>query len=237
MAAAPPSRARSGSVGAKHYRSLPLLLGLLVALVLGALAFELSFVTPDASGTAPEEYQDVLHVLDAAAAAEDTEKAPPADADAFYPDAVFKTDWSQKIKESDILHEAALHRGCVRHKNSVVSWEFGRTEQDEKQDLLQLVNESDPRLLEKLRQCPDVDVFLPEGLRSFGYCEDAVAYTNCTSLVMFSFSFLIVVFFYVYFIFGCLFYFWIMSLKFYSRGCCHDGYWSTSLKTPRGTAQ
>lgn len=177
--AAPPPRA-SGSVGATRNRSMLLLLGVLIVVVLGALAFELAFVTPDAPGADLEEYRDVLHLLDAAAAAEDAEKAPPAGGDAFYPDAVFKTDWSQRIKESDILHEAALHRGCVKHKKSVISWGFGRVGQGEAQDRAQLLNESDPQLLEKLRQCPDVDVFLPEGLRSFGYCEDAAAYTKCT---------------------------------------------------------
>ncbi|KAG1687063.1 hypothetical protein DVH05_005684 [Phytophthora capsici] len=175
---APPPRARSSSVSSRRHQSLRLLLGVLVALVLFALAFELSFVSPNVSGADLEEYQDVLHVLDAAAAAEDSDKAPPTAADAFYPSAVFNTDWSQRIKEEDILHEAALHRGCVQHKNSVVTWQFGQTNQNEMQNLMQLVNESDPQLLEKLRTCPDVDIFLPEGLRSFGYCEDAAAYTK-----------------------------------------------------------
>ncbi|KAG6608684.1 uncharacterized protein IUM83_14892 [Phytophthora cinnamomi] len=175
MAAAAATRARSGSVGAPRHRSLLLLLGALVVVVLGALALELAFVTPDAPGADLEEYRDVLHLLDAAAAAEDADKAPPAGTDAFYPDAVFATDWGRRVKDSDILHEAALHRGCVRHKQSVISWRFG---QDAAQDGAQLLNESDPQLLDKLRQCPDVDVFLPEGLRSFGYCEDAAAYTK-----------------------------------------------------------
>ncbi|POM68256.1 Homeobox and AraC-type helix-turn-helix domain containing hypothetical protein [Phytophthora palmivora] len=168
-------RTRSGSVSQAH-NSLRLLLGVLVVIALGVLTFELSFVSPDDAGTTIDELQDVLHVLDAAATAEDAEKPPTADT--FYPDTVFSTDWSLKIEESDILHEAALHRGCVTHKDSVLSWTFGRTEQDETQHLMQLVNESDPQLLEKLRQCPDVDVFLPEGLRSFGYCEDAAAYVK-----------------------------------------------------------
>ncbi|KAE8885705.1 hypothetical protein PF005_g15250 [Phytophthora fragariae] len=46
---------------------------------------------------------------------------PPAGADAFYPDVVFETDWSQRINKRDILYEAALHRGCVKHKRSVIS--------------------------------------------------------------------------------------------------------------------
>ncbi|KAE8913401.1 hypothetical protein PF005_g17429 [Phytophthora fragariae] len=178
MDAAPAPRARSSSSSTPRHRSLLLLLGVLVVVVLGALALELAFVTPDAPGADAEEYRDVLHLLDAAAAAEDADKAPPAGADAFYPDAVFETDWSQRINERDILHEAALHRGCVKHNRSVISWRFGRVDQDEAQDRAQLLDESDPQLLEKLRQCPDVDLFLPEGLRSFGYCEDAAAYTK-----------------------------------------------------------
>ncbi|KAG7392131.1 hypothetical protein PHYBOEH_006480 [Phytophthora boehmeriae] len=177
--AALPVRSRSGSTGSKPRRSLPLLLGLVVVLALGALCFELSFVAPE--GQDPEEYQDVLHVLDAAAAAEDGDQAPPTGGDevgAFYPDAVFDTDWSKRIAASDILHESALHRGCVKHKNSVLPWTFGAKGQSEEDNLSQLVNQSDGQLLDKLRQCPDVDVFLPEGLRSFGYCEDAAAYTK-----------------------------------------------------------
>ncbi|KAI9985710.1 hypothetical protein PInf_005112 [Phytophthora infestans] len=174
---APLPRARAGSVSSTHHNSLRVLLGVLVAIALGALALELSFVTPDTITTEPEKNQDILHVLDAAAAAEDSDK-PPTGADAFYPDEVFDIDWSQRIKESDILHEAALHRGCVKHKMSVISWKFGEAGENETQNLMHVMNESDPQLLDKLRQCPDVDIFLPEGLRSFGYCEDAAAYTK-----------------------------------------------------------
>ncbi|KAI9985683.1 hypothetical protein PInf_005082 [Phytophthora infestans] len=180
---APLPRARAGSVSSTHHNSLRVLLGVLVAIALGALALELSFVTPDTITTEPEKNQDILHVLDAAAAAEDSDK-PPTGADAFYPDEVFDIDWSQRIKESDILHEAALHRGCVKHKMSVISWKFGEAGENETQNLMHVMNESDPQLLDKLRQCPDVDIFLPEGLRSFGYCEDAAAYTKSKPLYL-----------------------------------------------------
>jgi hypothetical protein len=98
----------------------------------------------------------------------------------FYPDAVFETDWSQHVNASDILHESALHRGCVAHKDSVIPWTFGRPGQDESGERNELVNEDDPQLLEKLSRCPAVDVLVPSGLRNFGYCEDAAAYTKCT---------------------------------------------------------
>ncbi|POM68257.1 Hypothetical protein PHPALM_15609, partial [Phytophthora palmivora] len=93
----------------------------------------------------------------------------------FYPEEVFEVDWSKHIKASDILHQSALHRGCVKHKNSVIPWTFGRSEQN---DMNELVNQSDPMLLDKLRKCPDVDILLPDHLRNFGYCEDAAAYTT-----------------------------------------------------------
>ncbi|RLN60176.1 hypothetical protein BBJ29_003376 [Phytophthora kernoviae] len=35
-----------------------------------------------------------------------------------------------------------------------------------------------PYIPRKLRECPDVDVFLPSQIRGFGYCEDATAYTK-----------------------------------------------------------
>ena len=33
-------------------------------------------------------------------------------------------------------------------------------------------------LVTLLRQCPEVDVFLPSGIRNNGYCEDGMAYTK-----------------------------------------------------------
>ena len=195
---APSPCPRASSVRANLPRFLPLLLGILVTLVLGTLVFELSLINLDTSGANPDEIpimqhvadvagvdlealRDVQHVLDAAAAAGDAGTTPHGFVSTFYLDEMFETDWSTKIKESDILHAAALYRGCLQHKNSVISWKFGRTEQNEVQNLLHVVNKTDPRLLEKLKQCPDVDVFIPEGVRNHGYCEDAAAYTKCTS--------------------------------------------------------
>ncbi|CAI5714522.1 unnamed protein product [Peronospora destructor] len=159
----------------KPLRFLSLLLGILVAFILGTLVFELSLLTLD---TSDDEIRNVQRLLHAAAApgAEDT--ATVADVHSFYPDGVYDIDWSRHISESDLLHEAALHRACLKYKNSVISYEVGRVEQDEAQNRLYLVNETDPQLLEKLKQCPDFDVYIPRTLRGFGYCEDAAAYTK-----------------------------------------------------------
>ncbi|KAG6961664.1 hypothetical protein JG687_00007588 [Phytophthora cactorum] len=45
----------------------------------------------------------------------------------------------------------------------------------------ELINDSN--LSERLRCCPGVDIFQPFGLRGNGYCEDAVAYAKCTSVL------------------------------------------------------
>ncbi|CAH0482476.1 unnamed protein product [Peronospora belbahrii] len=135
--------------------------------------FEISFVTEDVPSIT---ISDAQRILKAVAALEYADTATPVDANDLYPEELFQIDWRQEIEENDILHHAALHRGCWKHKNSVISSEFGRMKQNETQDLLLLINESDPQLLEKLSRCTAVDIFLPSGLRGFGYCEDAAAY-------------------------------------------------------------
>ncbi|CAH0484947.1 unnamed protein product [Peronospora farinosa] len=151
---------------------LSLLFGILVAFIFCTLVFELSLLTSDTSVDGIPNFQ---RLLNAAAAPGAGDTASVADMLTFYPDEVYDIDWSQKIHESDLLHEAALHRACVKYQESIISYEVGRAEQDEAQ---YIVNETDPQLLEKLKQCPDVDVFIPSGLRDFGYCEDAAAYTK-----------------------------------------------------------
>jgi hypothetical protein len=148
---------------------LYLLLCAPVALTLYAIATELSFVVP---GLRPQRELQATGVV-----------GPFQDGDALrsplYPTEVFDVDWSQRIAPEEFVHEAALHRGCVAHKDSVIPWTFGRPGQNESEERNELVNRDDPQLLEKLRHCPDVDVLIPSGLRGFGYCEDAAAYTKC----------------------------------------------------------
>ncbi|GLE07045.1 hypothetical protein PINS_up016914 [Pythium insidiosum] len=76
----------------------------------------------------------------------------------------------------DALHLAALNAACRRHHDSVIPWQLGGLGSRAMESML--LNRSDPTLLEQLRQCPDVDVFVPAGIRNHGYCEDASAYTK-----------------------------------------------------------
>ncbi|KAE9094179.1 hypothetical protein PF010_g17206 [Phytophthora fragariae] len=133
-------------------------------------------LTPDL--TTVSQVQRILDAAEAASPVLDTMDESQLFNATFYPDAVFETDWSTHVNSSDIIHQSALHRGCVKHKKSVIPWTFGRIGQSESAELNELVNHSDPKLLEKLRKCPDVDILLPDHLRSYGYCEDAAAYTK-----------------------------------------------------------
>ncbi|KAG2763021.1 hypothetical protein PC129_g9112 [Phytophthora cactorum] len=154
---------RSGCVA--RLSLLHLLLCVSVALTLYAIATELSSL---------KTLNPVRRVLNAAGIdvpVQDDEDSRHV----LYPDTVFETDWSQRISTEEILHEAALHRGCVAHKDSIVPWTFGQSGQNNTDEI---VYRDDPQLLEKLRRCPDVDVLIPGGIRSYGYCEDAAAYTK-----------------------------------------------------------
>uniref|UniRef100_M4BGX8 Glycosyl transferase family 1 domain-containing protein n=1 Tax=Hyaloperonospora arabidopsidis (strain Emoy2) TaxID=559515 RepID=M4BGX8_HYAAE len=87
----------------------------------------------------------------------------------------------QEVTSADLYHLSLLHGACVNYTDAIVSWKFGAPgphQDDEAYRLGTLVNEDDANLLEKLKQCPDVDLFLPSKLRGYGYCEDAMAYTK-----------------------------------------------------------
>jgi hypothetical protein len=94
-------------------------------------------------------------------------------------------------------HLSLLHGACTRHRDAILTWEYGSPsvgraaassssgEQDdqfsEARNEATLITQDDPELLEKLRQCPDVDLFLPADVRNNGYCEDVSAYVKCAS--------------------------------------------------------
>ena len=75
-------------------------------------------------------------------------------------------------------HLNLLHAACLHHKDAIIEWKHGLPSADtSKSDYI--LNQDDPNLLERLRHCPDVDIFLPPGIRGHGYCEDAVGYQKC----------------------------------------------------------
>ncbi|OWZ21410.1 hypothetical protein PHMEG_0004038 [Phytophthora megakarya] len=92
-----------------------------------------------------------------------------------------RTNASEEVTPADLYHLSLLHGACISYKDAIVSWEFGApgpNQDDEEHNLRTLIKEDDPDLLQKLKQCPDVDLFLPSGVRNNGYCEDTMAYTK-----------------------------------------------------------
>ncbi|KAG6587300.1 Homebox domain-containing protein [Phytophthora cinnamomi] len=89
-------------------------------------------------------------------------------------------DW--EVSEADLLHLSLLHESCVTDANAVLSWQYGSPGHQGPNGVAsnphEVIHENDPDLLQKLRQCPEVDIFLPIGLHGNGYCEDAVAYAK-----------------------------------------------------------
>lgn len=86
------------------------------------------------------------------------------------------------VPADELLHMSLLHASCLANAESVIPWNFGQPGVDQMSDRrndAMVINRDDPKLLEYLRQCPDVDIYLPAGIRGHGYCEDAVAYTKC----------------------------------------------------------
>ncbi|KAH7472454.1 uncharacterized protein KRP23_9447 [Phytophthora ramorum] len=169
-------RARGDKLRPSRPLLLPLLLCVPLVLTLWSISAELSLLTP--GFTTISAVQRILNDAEESSPVLDSTDESLLFNATFYPEDLFKIDWSKHIKASDILHESALHRGCVNHKNSIIPWTFGRVGQNQSEELDELVHRNDSDLLERLRRCPDVDILLPDHLRSFGYCEDAAAYTK-----------------------------------------------------------
>ncbi|RLN60177.1 hypothetical protein BBJ29_003377 [Phytophthora kernoviae] len=94
---------------------------------------------------------------------------------------LLEMDPKDQVSPADLYHLSLLHGACIAHKDAIVTWKFGApgdNQSDEEHNLATLIHEDDPDLLQKLRQCPDVDLFLPSGVRNNGYCEDTMAYTK-----------------------------------------------------------
>jgi hypothetical protein len=88
-----------------------------------------------------------------------------------------------EVSVEDSLHLSLLHECCVSDVDTVLPWQFGSPGHQlanataSNPEVVKHRNDSD--LLQTLRQCPDVDIFLPSHLHGNGYCEDAVAYAKC----------------------------------------------------------
>ncbi|KAF1315582.1 hypothetical protein FI667_g15914, partial [Globisporangium splendens] len=94
--------------------------------------------------------------------------------------------WMRESSDTEVpsderLHLSLLQAACLENTASIVPWTYGKPGPDQENDEANrktLISKDDPELLEKLRQCPDIDIFIPTGLRGHGYCEDAIVYAK-----------------------------------------------------------
>lgn len=95
------------------------------------------------------------------------------------------TDESSDVPVQEREHLSWLHAACMAKKQAIIPWQHGAPEYDgqERRPEAKVLERGDPRVIEQLKQCPDVDIYLPDGIRGLGYCEDAVAFTKCRSCV------------------------------------------------------
>ncbi|CAH0475104.1 unnamed protein product [Peronospora belbahrii] len=88
----------------------------------------------------------------------------------------------EAISDEDLLHHALLREVCIEDTNVSLPWQFGSPGKQGIDGTATnshvLMHETDQDLLQKLRQCPDIDIFLPSSARTYGYCEDAAAYVK-----------------------------------------------------------
>lgn len=90
--------------------------------------------------------------------------------------------WHTEVPAAELLHLSLQQAACLDHHESVIPWTFGRPgayQESTVHNKARLVTQDDPKLLEKLSVCPDVDIYLPGPLRGHGYCEDAIVYSKC----------------------------------------------------------
>lgn len=85
---------------------------------------------------------------------------------------------SKFVPLADRLQLSLLHQACLSNRETIITWKYG-VDGEENTDVL--LKRGDPRVLDELRQCPDIDIYLPAGIRGAGYCEDGCAYTKYLS--------------------------------------------------------
>ncbi|TMW55322.1 hypothetical protein Poli38472_013213 [Pythium oligandrum] len=96
----------------------------------------------------------------------------------FYPKTVLQSAWAKPVSQGDRVHLSLLHEACIKYKDSVIPHTYGLNGDAKRATPSFVVDRDDPDLIDKIRKCPDVDIFLPLGLRGNGYCEDSIAYTK-----------------------------------------------------------
>jgi hypothetical protein len=94
----------------------------------------------------------------------------------------FKDEKEISSNYSEALNQ--LQDLCLANKNSIIAIGQHKEKQEEENHPI-VIHENDPYLLEKLKACPIAEVFVPLGIRTHGYCQDAIAYVKCKYVLPF----------------------------------------------------
>ncbi|TMW55316.1 hypothetical protein Poli38472_013207 [Pythium oligandrum] len=79
------------------------------------------------------------------------------DDDQLYPEEVMSRNWVNALPVKDMTHLSTLHIACTQYEDSVIPWDM--TWDGKGPEVL--INETDPAAYEKLRECPNVDIYIP----------------------------------------------------------------------------
>lgn len=161
------------------------LLGLLIALSLSALAYEAvdiswgSYAVSDRDDRRSAENLKMFRVP----MNEDEANRTTANLRANSSSRRHSNNWSEEVHPADLLHLSLLQEICLGSDHTIISWQYGApgsgSDQNTTEDSNLILHKQNPKVLQVLKDCPDVDIFLPSGLRGHGYCEDGVAYAKC----------------------------------------------------------
>ncbi|GAB9477482.1 hypothetical protein Gpo141_00014561, partial [Globisporangium polare] len=159
-----------------HARTAVVVVALLFATVLAVLSFEGSLLNRTQLAVAPWRSSTA-----AASTTEDATSSTLTSGTSHAPEELGGHNFAGEVPAEDRLHLSLLQAACLDNREGIVPWTYGKPGVDQQSDAANqrtIILKDDPQLLAKLRECPDVDIFLPTGLRGHGYCEDAIAYAK-----------------------------------------------------------
>nr|CCA22002.1 conserved hypothetical protein [Albugo laibachii Nc14] len=93
-----------------------------------------------------------------------------------YPKALMQTNWTNELPVKESFVFSNLQRICLSDRDVILRSITSNQIQMENSISHAMVYKNYSNLLSVLKECPAIDIYIPEKTRGNGYCEDAVAY-------------------------------------------------------------